>query len=305
MKPTGLRARGATLTAVLLLAGTATLDSPAAPITFNTALPVAQGEFIARVQYLTLESGDDPSGADRDLSAQSLVGVLGWGASQDLALFAVAPYVDKDLDLRVGGQRRHRGADGLGDVSAFGRYTVYQKDWIGRTLRAAPFLGVKAPTGSDDKQDGEGRLPPGVQPGSGAWDGFGGVVGTYQTLDYQVDAQIAYRASSEANDFRAGNELRADASLQYRLWPRSLGAGVPGFVYGVLETNLFLRDKNRVGGHRDPDSGGTTVLIAPGIQYVTRRLILEAAVQLPVVQDLNGDALELDYIARGGLRFNF
>jgi hypothetical protein len=305
MNRTCLRTKGTAL-ATALLAGTgAVVDSPAAPITFNTALPVAKGEFITRVQYVTVESGDDPSDLNRDFDAKSLVGVLGWGASRDLALFAVAPYVDKDLDLTMGGQRRHRGADGLGDVSVFGRYTVYQKDWLGRTLRAAPFLGVKAPTGSDDKRDGEGRLPPSVQPGSGSWDGFGGVVGTYQTLDYQIDAQIAYRASSEANDFRAGNELRADASLQYRLWPRTLGTGVPGFLYGVLEANLFLRDKNRVNGNRDSDSGGTTMLIAPGIQYVTRRLILEAAIQLPVAQDLHGDALELDYIARGGFRFNF
>ena len=37
-----------------------------APITFNTALPVAEDEFIFRQQFVFDQSGDDPSGADRD-----------------------------------------------------------------------------------------------------------------------------------------------------------------------------------------------------------------------------------------------
>ena len=43
----------------------------------------------------------------------------------------------------------------------------------------------------------------------------------------------------------------------------------------------------------------------PGLQYVTKRWIVEAAVQVPVVQDLNGTALEKDTILRGGFRVNF
>ncbi len=37
-----------------------------APITFNTALPVAEGEFVGRVQYVVNQSGDDPGSTDRD-----------------------------------------------------------------------------------------------------------------------------------------------------------------------------------------------------------------------------------------------
>ena len=33
--------------------------------------------------------------------------------------------------------------------------------------------------------------------------------------------------------------------------------------------------------------------------------MVEAAVQVPVVQSLNGTALENDYVARAGFRFNF
>lgn len=39
----------------------------AAPITFNTALPVAKGEFINREQVVLVRSGSDPSSLQRDM----------------------------------------------------------------------------------------------------------------------------------------------------------------------------------------------------------------------------------------------
>ena len=144
-----------------------------------------------------------------------------------------------------------------------------------------------------------------MQPGSGSWDPFAGVVATYQVLDFQLDAQASYRVNTEANGFEFGDVARFDASLQYRLWPRTLGRGVPGFLYGILEANLIHEDRDEDGGVDDPNSGGTTLFLTPGLQYVTKRWIVEAAVQLPAVQDLNGTALENDYVVRAGFRFNF
>ncbi len=277
----------------------------AAPLTFNTALPVAEDEFVFRGQFVLDQSGDDPSGADRDRTAWSAVSVLGYGVIGDFAIFGVVPYVDKRLELTTGGQRRARSARGLGDIRLFGRYTAYQDDAPGRTFRVAPFAGIKAPTGEDNETDSFGRLPASVQPGSGSWDPFGGIVATYQTLQFQIDAQASYQANTEANDFEFGDVARFDASLQYRLWPRTLGGGVPGFLYGVLESNLVHKDKNESGGVDDRDSGGITLFIVPAVQYITKRWIVETAVQLPVFQNLNGTALENEYIVRAGFRFNF
>lgn len=276
-----------------------------APVTFNTALPVGGGEFVARGMVVVSQSGADPGAADRDHSATSLLTVLGYGVSHKLALFGVLPWVDKKLDLTVSGNRIRRTASGWGDASLFARYTLVQRDQPGRTFRVAPFAGVKAPTGDDDNRDMFGRLPPSVQPGSGAWDVFGGVVATYQTFALQADGQVSFRVKNKANGFDPGDELRLDGSLQYRLWPRQLGNGVPSFLYGVLEANLVHRDRNQVNGSDDANSGGTTLFLAPGLQYVTRRWIVEGVVQLPVVQNLHGNALENDYVMRAGFRFNF
>jgi len=282
-----------------------TASLSAAPITFNTALPVAQGNFLVREQLIVNRSGADPSGANRDRTATAAVTALGYGISRRWALFTVLPYRNIDLELDSGSQRVKRRNRGLGDLTVFTRYTAYQKDQPGRTFRVAPFVGVKAPTGEDNARDSLGTLPPPVQVASGSWDYFGGVVLTWQALHYQADAQLSYRVNNAAHGFQAGNIARLDASFQYRLWRSKARGGVPDYLYGVLEANLVDQARNRSNGVADPDSNGTRLFLAPGLQYVTRRWIAEAAVQIPVRQDLNGTALENEYIARAGFRINF
>lgn len=276
-----------------------------APITFNTALPVGGGEFVARGQIVVSQSGDDPTAANRDHTATSFISVLGYGIDHKFAVFGVLPFVQKDLDLDIAGSRTNRNATGFGDLALFGRYTIVQRDSPGRTFRVAPFAGFTAPIGDSNKSDNLGRLPPSVQPGSGAWNGFAGIVATYQTFAVQVDGQLSYRINNEANSFDPANEFRIDGSMQYRLWPETLGDGVPSFLFGVLEANLVYRGKNKINGIDDNDSGGTTLYLSPGLQYVTKRWIAEGIVQLPVMQNLNSNALESDYVLRAGVRFNF
>lgn len=303
-----MTARRALAAVVTLGLGLAWLPgtADAAPQTFNTALPVAEGNFVFRATGFYTRASDDPSAADREAEAFGAVSVLGYGATPDLALFGALPVLDKELEFTTPtGEQLSRGTSGIGDARVFARYTAWRDDAPGRTFRIAPFLGVETPTGEDDERDRLGRLPQPLQLGSGSWDPFAGVVATWQTLDYQVDVQAAYELNTEANDFEFGDRARLDASLQYRLWPRELGAGTPGFLYGVLEGNLVHQAKNEIGGTRDPDSGGLSLFLSPGLQYVTRRWIVEAIVQVPVVQDLNGAALEDDVIVRVGFRINF
>jgi hypothetical protein len=291
--------------AAVLLAALGAGNATAAPITFNTALPVARGEGIVRVQAVYRRATGDPSPADRDLEVWAFPLVAAWGATPDLALFAVVPFLDKDLEVTTPAGRRSRNVTGLGDASVFARYTLLRRDRRGETVRLAPFLGVKLPTGDDDESDALGRLPPRLQLGSGSWDPFGGVVLTWQTLAWQFDAAIAYRHPTEAGDVQLGDEIRLDASLQYRLWPRDLGRGVPAFLYGVLEANGLWEDEDRIRGRSDPDSGGTSLFLTPGLQHVTRRTVTEAAVQLPLYQARNGDGLEDDYAVVLSFRLNF
>lgn len=278
----------------------------AAPQTFNTALPIGSGQIVLREQFMYKRVNEDPTPLDRDIEVLGAVTVAGYGITSDLTVFAVLPYVDKELAVTPpGGNRLSRKTSGIADARLFGRYTLVQKDSGGRSFRIAPFAGAELPTGDDDDTDSLGRLPPALQPGSGSWDPFVGVVATYQTLDYQLDAQVAYKANDEANDFTFGNEARLDASFQYRLWPRELGDGLPGFLYAGLEANFLYQDNNEINGTDDPNSGGTRFFLSPSLQFVTRRWVLEAVVQVPVAHNLNGNAVEDDVTVRAGFRVNF
>ena len=282
-----------------------TLD--AAPNTFNTALPVAKGEFIWRERLVFRERSDDGP-MQRDVSIRALGSVLGYGVSGRLSTFVVLPYFfSKSLDVTTGNGRLSRRAEGVGDLSAFAKYTAYQRDFRGGTMRLSAFAGLTAPTGRHDQRDAFGELPRPLQAGDGAWDGFGGVVATLQTLDFQVDAQAAYRDNGRHDGFERGDTARLDASLQYRVWPASLDGlrGTPGFGYLLLESKLVHRDTHTVASASDPNSGGVQWLLAPGAQYIGRRWIVEGTVQVPVVTNAPDAAIRDDAIVRIGFRRNF
>lgn len=288
----------------VLLLSVLTAPSLAAPITFNTALPVARGEGIFRAQFKYLTAADDgPGNRDLAVSMVPLVGV--YGLTEKWALFGILPFLNKELDVNTLSGRRTREVSGLGDSTLLVRYTVFQQDRPGQTFRIAPLVGLEMPTGENGEKDSLGRLPPPLQLGSGSWDPLLGVVTTWQTLERQIDAALSYQLNTEANDFEFGDVARLDLSYQHRIWPRELGSGVPGFVYGVLEGNLIWQDQNEVGGQKDPDSGGTTLYLASGIQWVTKRTVLESVLQFPLIQNLHGNALENDYILTLSFRRNF
>lgn len=290
---------------ILVLVGVSVVQ--AAPNTFNTALPVAQGQTLWREQFVFRKRSDDGP-MDREVSVQALVSVLGYGITSKLAVFGVVPYFfDKALDVTTPMGRIERDTGGLGDVSLFGRYTVYQYDFTGGTFRVASLFGLTAPTGDDNDRDRFGELPHPLQVGDGAWDGFTGVVATYQTLQYQVDGQLLYRENGRHDGFAHGDQTRFDASLQYRVWPISLDgvSGTPGFTYALLESSFVHRERDETGNGTDANSGGTQWLLAPGLQYITRRWVVEGTIQVPVAEDPNGDAIQDDYILRVGFRRNF
>jgi len=294
MRPTGALASLVILLTPVFLS--------AAPITFSTALPVGEGKFIIREQLVLTRSGDDPANTGRDVEVNSLVSVLAYGATEKLALFAALPYLRKEF-RQTGGVRRS--SEGIGDLTIFGRYTLFQRDGVGRTLRLGAIAGIKAPTGDDDEVDGLGRLPIPLQSGTGSWDSFIGLVVSYETLQGGFHSQLTYHEKTAANNFEAGDVSRLDLSWQRRVWPKKLQLNSNAFVYAVLETNIIHNEKSRASGQVNDNSGGTTVFITPGIQYASKKLILEAALQIPVHQNLNGTALENEYVFRAGFRVNY
>lgn len=296
------RVRGCAAAASVLAVLATAAPAGAGAITFSTALPVSAGRAVLRLQLAAMRSGDDPSGARRDLELDLGRVVLAYGASERWTLFAAVPVRRARLAASGPAGRVRRDASGLGDLRLVARYTVVQRDTPGATTRLAPFLGVELPTGDADRGDSLGRLPPPLQPGSGSVDVVGGIALSHQTLAWEGDAAVAYVASGAGDWFDPGDMARLDLSYQRRVAPRRLGPGVPAFLYAVLESNLIWQGRRAVAGVEDPGSGGTRWFLAPGLQYVTRTFVVEGVVQLPVVQNLGPGALETGFVATIGVR---
>lgn len=280
--------RSGALSVAIALAAPASPASAAA-ITFNTALPLSRSEAIYRQQVTITRATDTLGALSRELTIIEAASVAGYGLTRRTAVFGVLPFVHIDREI---GSADFEATD-FGDAKLFVRHEILRADRRGGTLRVAPFAGVSAPTGD------KGRT------GDGSLDFFGGLIGTVATADWALDAQIQYVANREADDFERGDEASLDVSFQRRLSPLRLASGAGGFLFGVVEIRAVRFDKDRFSGVADLNSGGGQVLIAPGVQYAAKRWIAEAAFRIPIVNDLNGDALEPDYAVITSLRFNF
>ncbi len=290
---------------LVLLLGRPSGRLMAAPITFNTALPVAAGQVMVRLDTMIMGAGAEPM--SQDLTAVALPGAVAYGLSHKIALIAMGPLaLDKSLSLDMPMMgRTTRRASGLGDLAFLGRYSAVEIDHPGSTFRIAPFAGAQAPTGHDRLSDRFGMIPRPLQPGSGAWDPILGSIATWQTLRWELDADAGAQLNQGADGFRFGKQVFADQSFQYRLWPRSLGEGTPGFLYGVLESNVQWQGASVARG-TEVESPGTNWLGDVGLEYVRPQYVLEGAVQIPLVtHGLNGTPLHEHYAAFLGFRWNF
>jgi len=261
----------------------------AAPITFNTALPVSDEEVIVRQQIHYIHASDDLGGLSRDVKTWKSITAAGYGITDKFVVFGIVPIISKDVN--IGGVSNE--TSGLADIKIFGRYQIYQNDGPGTTTRIAPFFGVNLPTGKTGKTS------------DGSTDFFGGLILTRASTNWNVDAQIKYTANGRHGGFARGNETALDASLQYRINGRNDNVNTSGYLFTVLETSFVYTDENEIGSITDINSGGTTAFIAPGLQYATKRWIGEAAVKIPVLKDLNGTALQSGITVITSVRINF
>lgn len=257
----------------------------AAAITFNTALPVSQEEFILREQLVI--SGAASALGSRD--EQVLDTVLGYGITPKLALFGVLPVVRAEVSTALGNETEA----GIGDATIFARYEAFRQDGAGATLRVAPFLGVRLPSTTSNLL------------GDGSTDALLGVIATAATTKRTFDAQVAAELNSASNGVRAGHQVSLDLSLQYRAWPETVAQTTKGFVYAVIESSLVYQGRSRSGASSLDDTGGLQWFLIPGVQYVRQRWIADLAVKIPVATNLNGAALRTDYSVLASIRVNF
>ncbi len=265
----------------------------AAGINTNVALPVREGGYVYRTQLRFLSASDDPTLLDRDVDVYAIPNVLVYGVTARTTLFGVLPYFSRSVDFTDTGLRQSDHTDGFGDLRFLVRQTVHARDAVQRTSRFGLLGGLEIPSGKEDFS-------------SHSTDYLLGGVYTLQDGRHELDADLIYKINTEGRDLELGDELQYDLAYEVRVspweWPER---GTPSQIYLVLEVNGKTSQKARDNGVQLADTGGTLVFLSPGIQFVTRRVIYEGSIQIPVVQNLNGGQVETDFVAAAGVRVQF
>jgi hypothetical protein len=218
-------------------------------------------------------------------------------------------------------------ADGIGDLTLFGQYRFFNQN---HTELAALF-GLKTPTGRTNDLTAQGELfDAEFQPGSGSWDPLLGLAWTHHEGKWSYDANVLYTlATTGTQNTDLGDRFQYNFAVSYRL--TSLGSGEHPMFHGaeaheegddghhheqghestgpsldlVLELNGEWHAEQVTNGISDPNSGGNTVFISPGLRLSQDKWSGFVSMGIPIVDDLNGIQSEPDWRVIAGATWLF
>ena len=208
-------------------------------------------------------------------------------------VIAVQPGVSANITEGAGTETMTRHMPyGFADSQFILQYDgLYSRNAPGGLTRLSGLFGLRAPTGA-------------ARFSTGAFGYTGGLVfEKVSSLRYAFTADFQYTIATEnESGLSQGNTAQYDVAPAYFIIPREqTPADARGFrrtfdrvfrngafaimeLNGTSEARAFAR-----GTGENPNSGGTTLYVSPGIQYfVSRRFLAEFSVPIPIVKDLNG-----------------
>ncbi len=239
------------------------------------------------------ESQGDPAVNARETDETRLLLGLAYSLSEDLTVALQLPLVRKTLkDSTLARQE----AEGVGDADLVARWVLYRQGAVSGRHLAGLRLGVRAPTGEQVRDSAGARLDIDVQPDAGAWAPNVGIWYGYFRFPWNLNATLTWLHFDEGRQgFAPGNAAVASLHAQYGVTPTvALQAGL----------DARFAERNRFSGVLDPDSGGTLAMVFAGAAVrVFDELILNAGVQLPLLDRLNG-VQEEDPVVRFGLAYD-
>jgi hypothetical protein len=230
-------------------------------------------------------------------------------------------------------------AAGLGDMTMLGQWRFFNNAASG--TEAALLVGVRMPTGRTDLRDRLGeRFETEFQPGSGSADPLLGMAFTQRFGAWSFDNNVLYAFAGEgAQQTNLGDRFQYNAAVSYRLIGAALApamttalvhvrtrpSGHDGHSHKhdhshdhapvkptpqwlvdlVLELNGEWHDKQVVAGVVDPNSGGNTVYLSPGLRVGYGSVSGFASIGLPIVNHVNGLQSKPDYRVVTGVAATF
>ncbi|MFQ5584329.1 MAG: transporter [Calditrichia bacterium] len=202
----------------------------------------------------------------------------------------IAPFVS----IRTRTTAEDISSSGLGDIRLFGKLLLYQRDRKLETFRVATKVGIKLPTGNKDKSPALGN---------GSTDYFFTIVAGWIKNRIGIYLEGIYNLNTSKDQVDFGNSFSYNLAFGYRLLPAIYDVYPSPQLNGFLEINGSATAKSNIDNVTNENSGGTTIYLSPGLQYIGgRRWLIETSFQYPVINQPFGIQLAADWSFSLGTR---
>ena len=166
----------------------------------------------------------------------------------------IAPFISKS-------PKGMKTQSGIGDIAVFAKYTIIQKDDLGKTFRTLAKVKETFPTGNTTKT-------PGI--GSGAYQTAIGLVSGYITKKYGIYGEIGYNITSN----KLPDNFIYNIAFGYPIVPPQ---------YPPRQLNVYLE----FNGNYVVDNKQNNLFISPGIQLIpSKRFLFETGIQFALIEDV-------------------
>jgi hypothetical protein len=255
------------------------------PVTSPAATQPSTGRWVLRNQVRYLEARRDPLTGDHGFRELTFWNNLAYGVRRDLSLNLSVPikrqrYVHGDH----AGTHSHWAID---DLLLQAKWRIYQHDFGPiDTSRFSIIAALEIPTFMDTSTESVNPMIGGV---------YTHVQGRH---GFNVSGQWKFNTGTGAPVNLGGGRgkhdaLFYDASYLFRVVPEAYGPDTPGAWYAVLEMNGVYES-----------NGDNELFVTPAVMYEARTWTIEAALRIPVWQDLDRRP-KTRFVTYAGLRLLF
>ncbi len=263
-------------------------------ISVDGGLTPAQGRVILRTRVAYLQRAE--SWASKPSMEMFMVPfVAAWGVLPELTLMARTSVMHMRTSMIDDGMMGDGMVDsgdssktGMGDLLVQAKYKLYRHNSRNWVLGVAPTFGIESPTGTNGFSSDSFDTRAGIH-----------VTQRWHRLSGDLTASYAWNgmAGVDSDEADPGDELQVNLAISHTF-------AVPGAPKLALTPVLeFSAGWEGVENGKDFDGLEAYLYLSPGLLFVTRWVILEALVQLPVWQENPASALERNIGLLTGLRF--
>jgi hypothetical protein len=253
------------------------------PINAPGAMQPSTGTGVVHIMPMYRRQGAHPTNGQDSADEYLALLQVAYGITKNIGIQYDVPMVYRDL--RVGAAGGPSDEFGVADSTLLVKWRIFQDDPApAETTRFSLIGGLQIPGDSDYTWDSSN-------------DAFDPIVGmVFSTVrgrhGFNADALWEFYTGGGRSEGH-GDSLRFDASYLFRLAHAQYTPETEGAFYAVAELNGFYD----VNGDRE-------LFFSPGLMYEAREFTLDAAVMIPVDQEVDYRA-ETEIVVAFGLRLSF